>query len=213
MAGTDAAARPRLTPKGHATRERIIRAAAGLISGRGVGRTSIEDVRKAAGVSGSQMTHYFTDKQSLVCAVIGWQADQLAEFCTQPRLGGLDTFGALRQWADLSIGRLAARHGAGGCDFGSLAGELAESGPATRAELAAGYQRWHGLLRAGLQAMRDRGELRADADPGALAFALLAAHQGGALLTQAGRDVAPLRAALDAALGYVQTFATGAARH
>jgi AcrR family transcriptional regulator len=158
------------------------------------------------------MTHYFTDKQSLVRAVIAWQADQLVEFHTQPRLSGLDTFDALRQWAELSVDRLAARHGAGGCDFGSLAGELAESGPATRAELAAGYQRWYGLLRAGLQAMRDRGELCPGADPGALAFALLAAHQGGALLTQTCRDIAPLRAALDAALGYVQTFATGAPR-
>jgi TetR/AcrR family transcriptional regulator, transcriptional repressor for nem operon len=210
MAGTDAVPRPRLTRKGHATRERIIRTAAGLIFGRGVAHTSIEDVRKAAGVSGSQMTHYFTDKQSLVRAVIAWQADQLVGFHTQPRLGGLDTFEALRLWADLNVERQRARHCAGGCDFGSLAGELAESDPATRAELAAGYQRWYGLLRTGLRAMRDRGELRADADPETLALALLAAHQGGALLTQTCRDVVPLRAALDAALDYLRTFATEA---
>jgi TetR/AcrR family transcriptional regulator, transcriptional repressor for nem operon len=124
------------------------------------------------------------------------------------RVPHLDTFEALRLWADLNVERQRARHCAGGCDFGSLAGELAESDPATRAELAAGYQRWYGLLRTGLRAMRDRGELRAGADPEALALALLAAHQGGALLTQTCRDVAPLRAALDAALDYLRTFAT-----
>jgi hypothetical protein len=95
----------------------------------------------------------------------------------------------------------------GGCSFGSLAGELAESDPRMRADLAAGYDQWAEVLRSGLSAMRRRGELRADAKPEVLTSVLLAAHQGGSLLTQIKRDIKPLRDALDAALAYVHSYA------
>jgi TetR/AcrR family transcriptional repressor of nem operon len=48
--------------------------------------------------------------------------------------------------------------------------------------------------------MQARGRLAADADPDTLALALLAALQGGLLLTQIQRDTKPLEAALDAML-------------
>jgi hypothetical protein len=61
-------------------------------------------------------------------------------------------------------------------------------------------------LRAGLLAMRDRGELRADADPDHLADLLTAAFQGGVLLAQAAGNQTPLRNALSAALAHVESF-------
>jgi AcrR family transcriptional regulator len=47
-------------------------------------------VRKAAGVSGSQLSHYFRDKESLVRAVIAWRADLIIDLHKIPLLGGLD---------------------------------------------------------------------------------------------------------------------------
>ena len=69
--------RPRLTPKGGRTRARIVEEAAALIHERGVARTTLEDVKVAAEVSGSQMYHYFPDKNELVQAVIDYQADTI----------------------------------------------------------------------------------------------------------------------------------------
>ena len=69
--------RPRLTPKGERTRARIVEAAAALIHERGVAGTTLEDVKVAAEVSGSQMYHYFPDKNELVQAVIDYQADTI----------------------------------------------------------------------------------------------------------------------------------------
>jgi AcrR family transcriptional regulator len=197
-----------LTPKGRATRARIITMAAELIFEHGVAGTSIEDVRKAAGVSGSQMTHYFADKRSLIRAVIAWQADTVVGLHQQPSLGGLDTFDSLRLWAELNIERQKEHDCRGGCSFGSLAGELAESDPDTRADLAVGFDRWERVFQEGLRAMLDRGELRPDADPDQLAAALLAALQGGMLLTQTKRDTFPLEAVLGAMLAYIESFAT-----
>src|SRR5277367_3012526 len=69
--------RPRLTPKGARTRARIVQEAAALIHERGIAGTTLEDVRAAAEVSGSQMTHYFADKNELVQAVIDYQAETI----------------------------------------------------------------------------------------------------------------------------------------
>jgi AcrR family transcriptional regulator len=213
MSSTSAAAVPEssggspLTRKGQATRARIVKAAADLIFERGVAGTSIDDVRRRAKVSGSQMTHYFQDKNALVRAVIEHQLSAVLYFHAQPDLGRLDSFEALRLWADLCVEKTLDQNVEGGCSFGSLAGELAETDASMRADLAAGYERWAEILRSGLAAMRRRGELRADAKPDVLTSVLLAAHQGGSLLSQTKRDIRPLRDALDAALDYIYSYA------
>ena len=89
----------RLTVKGRATRARIIDAAARLMYEKGAAHTSLEDVRKAAKASGSQMSHYFADKRSLVRAVIAHQADAVMADHHDPGLGNLDSIAALREWA------------------------------------------------------------------------------------------------------------------
>jgi TetR/AcrR family transcriptional regulator, transcriptional repressor for nem operon len=198
----------RLTPKGLRTRERILATAADLILKHGVAGTQIEDVRKAAGVSGSQMTHYFGDKHTLVQEVIAWQADNTLADHQHPALGQLDTIQAWRRWAEMITERQTQRGFQGGCEFGSLAGQLVESEPDLRPDLAAGYERWLELFRTGLRLMRDRGELIPAADPDALADALLAALQGGLLLAQTLRRVGPLRDSLQAAVDHLETFTT-----
>ncbi len=207
MAETTTAPAPRLTSRGRATRARILAAAADLILRNGVAGTQIDDVRKAAGVSGSQMTHYFRDKRHLIEDVIAWQARAVLERHTQAPPGRPDSFEALRRWARLELEGLQAAGFEGGCRFGSLAGQLVESDQRTRAILADGFEKWLELLREGLVAMRDRGDLRRDADPEALAHILLAAVQGGTLLSQTLRRAEPLRDALDAALTHVESFA------
>jgi TetR/AcrR family transcriptional regulator, transcriptional repressor for nem operon len=197
---------PNLTPKGRATRERIIAAASDLMFERGVAGTSTDDVRRAAGVSMSQIYHYFADKTALVRAVIAYQTEQVLA-AQEPLLGRLDTFAALRAWRDLLVDLQRRRHCQGGCPIGSMTSELADTCPETRPDLLAGFARWEGSIRAGLTAMRDRGELRSEADPDRLALAILAALQGGLLLTQLRRETAPLEAALDAVLDHVTGLA------
>jgi TetR/AcrR family transcriptional regulator, transcriptional repressor for nem operon len=196
----------RLTRKGRATRGRIVAAAAGLMFERGVAATSTEDVQLAAGVSGSQLYHYFTGKDELVRAVVAHQTEAVLS-AQEPLLSRLDSFDALRAWRDLVVDLQVRGRCTGGCPIGSLAGELAETDPATRRDLAAGLARWERAIRDGLAAMRGRGELRAESDPDDLALVVLAALQGGLLLTKVRREVAPVATALDAALAHVRSFA------
>jgi TetR/AcrR family transcriptional repressor of nem operon len=200
------AAEPRLTAPGRRTRERIVETAAGLMFHQGVAGTSIPDIQQAAGVSASQIYHYFKDKQGLVRAVIEYRTEQ-ALVHQRPLLETVDSLDDLRAWSDAAVAIQDGRACAGGCEVGSLASELAESCPETRVALAASFERWEEPIRAGLVRLRERGELRADADPHDLATVLLAALQGGLLLTQVRRTSHPLRTALDGALAYIATFA------
>jgi TetR/AcrR family transcriptional regulator, transcriptional repressor for nem operon len=195
----------RLTRKGQATRDRIVAAAAALMFQQGVAGTSTEDLQTEAGVSPSQIYHYFGDKMALVRAVIAYQTQAILD-AQQPLLSNLDSMAALRAWRDGIIEMQHLRQCVGGCPIGSLASELAELDPAARADLADGFGRWADAIRAGLRAMHDRGDLRPDADPDQLALATLAVVQGGLLLTQTRRDTAALAAGLDAMLDHIESF-------
>jgi TetR/AcrR family transcriptional repressor of nem operon len=199
-----------LTSKGRATRDRIVDAAAQLMFQHGVGGTSVDDVRRRAAVSGSQMSHYFDDRRDLIRQVIAARRNDVQHFHIQPRLGALDSLEALRAWVEANMADVDSVYRQGGCVYGSLAGELTEGDSDIHSDLAAGYEEWLNLLRAGLTAMRRRGELRQEADPRHLAVALVVAHQGGALVTYATDDPEPLRNALDAAVEYVRSFAPAA---
>ena len=198
----------RLTKKGQATRDRIVEAATDLIGRHGVAGINTDQVRELAGVSGSQLYHYFANKQALIRAVITRQADAAVAVGGLPLVGALDSFEALRAWADAAIARQGENAGRGECSLGSLAGELTVSDRQTQAELSHGFLRWKDLLHQGLLAMQQRQELRSDADIDELAFTLLAALQGGALLSQTLGHTQPMRAAMNAALAYIHTFAS-----
>lgn len=195
----------KLTNKGQATRARILEHAAQLIYTQGVHATNNEQLRRAAGISGSQLNHYFPTKESLVLAVIQWQAERVLTFHRSARFTHFDSLDSLRDWADYYI---AYQHSyQEGCTLGSLASEIIKTDLDVRTELANAFEQWRNIFRGGLERMQRLGRLSAAADPTRLAHLLLSAFQGGMLLAQVARDIAPLKDALWAAIDYVQTFA------
>ncbi|MBT2501294.1 TetR/AcrR family transcriptional regulator [Curtobacterium sp. ISL-83] len=195
-----------ITSKGQATKAHIIETAATLIGRFGVAGTSSDDVRKAAGVSGSQLSHYFGSKQALVRAVINHQSE--SEMAAgHPMLRALDSMDALRAWADAAVENLDHGSGYGACTLAMLAGSASPGDEQTREELCAAFVRLQSLLRDGIGAMRDRGALRPDADVEELSLVLLTALQGGTLLGQTMQTATPMRASMNAALAYLESFA------
>jgi TetR/AcrR family transcriptional repressor of nem operon len=197
-----------LTAKGAATRERIVEAAADHVLAHGAAGTSLDDIRAATGTSKSQLFHYFpAGKAGLVRAIVACQGERVLA-AQRPAIDALDSFEAWRAWRDLVIAHYGAQEPGTGCPIGSLANELAATDPELREQIAAYFERWRALLERGLQLMLERGELRSEADPAALALATLAALQGGLLLTQVTRSPLALQTALDAAIDHVESFGT-----
>ena len=191
---------PRHTPKGERTRARIIRAAAALIHARGMERTTMDELKAAAGVSSSQLYHYFANKDQLVQAVVSHQADVIVTNQKQADMGNVD---GLRAWRDTVIAEAQRGDAAGGCHLGSLGSQLAESDPRARALVAEGFERWSAALGDGLRSLQAAGGMATDIPPGDVAVILLAVLQGGLLLAQVQRSTRPLETALDGVLALV----------
>jgi TetR/AcrR family transcriptional regulator, transcriptional repressor for nem operon len=190
------------TVRGRATRERIVRAAAELVSERGIAGTTLDDVRELAHASKSQLYLYFPDREHLLRAVAESTCDNVLE--TQAdALAGFDSFAGIERYLN-AIVVLQVERNTPGCPIGSLAGQLAERDEASRLILADGLERWELSLRAGLETMAARGDLRAGANSALLASQTLMLLQGGLLLSQVHRDPAQMRIAADAVLELIQ---------
>jgi AcrR family transcriptional regulator len=196
------------TERGRATRDRIVSCAAELVLTQGVSSLSLDRVRQAASVSGSQLSHYFENKDALIRAVVIHQTDVLLDFHRQPALGNLDTFEDFEKWVELTLKfSLRKVRGQGLPTYGILAGQLSKHDEATHELLADGYRQWLALFRRGLARMKKNGLLIEAAAPMALANILVSAHEGGNQMTFAYGKTWPDRDALNFALAHLRQFA------
>jgi AcrR family transcriptional regulator len=195
-----------LTPKGAATRARIVEAAADLVLARGVGGTSLNDIRAGTGTSKSQLFHYFPGgKSDLVRALADLQSERVLE-AQRPFLDTLDTWDEWEAWRNSVVAYYSSQP-SWGCPIGAMTSELIASDPLLAAEVTEHMDRWRSYLQAGLTRMVAAGRLRADADPETLALATFASLQGGLLLSQSMQSAKPLEAALNAALAALRSAA------
>ncbi len=178
--------------------------AAELVAEHGVAGTSLDDVLAAAGASKSQLYHYFAGRDELVEAAVAHRCAQVLGELTRA-LGNVATLAELEATLGVFVAGFE-QQGLPGCPIGSLASEVAEHNDGARLQAAAAFDAWERLLSDALGRMRERGELRADASPGALAIALLASIEGGLLLSQTRKQVASLQVAVEAALAHVRTY-------
>ena len=193
-----------LTERGRLTRQRIIEATGQQILAGGIGGTTLDGVRAATLTSKSQLFHYFPGgKSELVREVAAWEGEQLLA-AQLPWLEDLSTWESWLAWRDalvdyyLGLGRWA-------CPIGSLAWEAAATDPDLAAFVARSMTLWRGRLADGIRRMQDGGHVDATVEPDRMAAAILAAVQGGLMLSQPERSSWPLEAALDSLLDVLRS--------
>jgi AcrR family transcriptional regulator len=192
-----------ITRRGRASRERIVERAAELFAARGIAATSLDEVLAAARAGKGQFYHYFSGRDELAAAAVGQRCAQVVAGLTQ----ALRDVSSLAELEQALAGFISGFEQAGmtGCPIGTLATEVANHNEAARLQAAAGFDAWERLLADALERMRQRGELRADTPSAELATGLLASIEGGMVLSQARKDVASLRIAVETGLARVRT--------
>lgn len=191
-------------------RDNIIAAAAKLVLERGAARVTLEDVCRGAGVTRTQLTGYFPGETALFRGVLSRGPGVLPECAMHQELRRLDSLDALHAWVGLFLAQQQRTDLCGSCLPTALAWRLAAAGGDARADVGAGFGQWMAMLSACLHRMRDRGELRTDADPDELASGMVAVLQGGILLAKVMNDVSPLRSAATMMLACARSFASPA---
>lgn len=199
-----------LTPKGAATRSRIVEAAASLIRERGVADTGLDDIGAATATSKSQMFHYFPGgKSDLLHAVAVHEAQQVIED-QQPYLGDLTSWRKWQAWRRRVIDKYEAQRDR--CPLTALTSQLGKATPVTREIVSGLYDCWHTYLAAGVQALKESGGIGPSTDVDAAATSILVAVQGGVLMLQATDRINYLETALDQALDAMRTAPRAASK-
>src|SRR6202042_993614 len=184
----------KLTPKGAATRDRIIQGASAEIRENGVTST-LDDIRVRTGTSKSQLFHYFPDgREQLLLAVARYEADRvLAD--QQPQLGDLTSWAAWVGWRDAVVARY--REEGQQCPLNALISQLGRMTPGAQAVVAQLMGEWHGRIAAGVGNMQQAGEVGPDLDADRTAAAILAGIQGGVVMMMSTGYTTPLEAPHD----------------
>ncbi len=173
---------------------------------QGVATTTIDEVLAASATSKSQFYQHFSDKSELVYEVITLRADEVLSW-QKLRLEKVDSLRGLHQWRDAMVQRCVLRRGLWGCELGSLAAEMSDTDDRARVSLAEHFAEWRSILAGALERMRDSGVLRDDIDASALATGLLAAMEGGYLLSQTAHDPRLMQTSLNSAIAHVMSYA------
>ena len=173
-------------------RNAILDAAARIINERGFSHTSVEELITATGLSGkSHFYHYFPSKEALGMAVIDRQFERFTErglaILREPMIEPIDR---LTLFIDTLVALQRDREGGSGSPFGNLAGELADVHEGFRRRLDQVFGQWTGQLDALLREVG--GQLREGVDTVRLARFIIAALEGGMLMTRVTRDVSAM---------------------
>ena len=189
----------KVTERGRLTRQRIVEATGEQILASGIGGTTLDTIRAATLTSKSQLFHYFPGgKAELVREVSRWEGEQLLR-AQEPDIHDLGSWESWERWRIALVEYYIGR-GRWACPIGSLATQAAMSDRELETTIAASMRAWRDALAAGVVKMVDSGAIDSSVEPLRVATVILAAIQGGLVLSQPERSSWPLEAALDNAL-------------
>lgn len=147
---------------------------------------SVEDITSAAKVPKGSFYNHFGSKEDLLLEVLGrYRAASPRAVLADKSLSPLKRLKKyFEQFAQIFVEGKCK----GGCMLGNVAIEMADHSEAVQAYLASTFVGWAQLITAVITEAKEQGELKADADPAALAGFLLSAWQGTLLRVRATRD-------------------------
>jgi AcrR family transcriptional regulator len=189
------------TPKGAATRQRIVEAAAAEIRERGTLATTLDDVCRRSGTGKSQLFHYFPEgREQLLLSVTELEARRVFED-QQPYLGQLTSRAAWEAWRDVIVE--TCRDQGPHCPLGVLIADVGRYSPAAQAVTTQLIRRWQDTVRVGIEATQTAGEVDPGLDPDRTAAAIVTTIQGGVSVLLSTGSADHLEAALNFCLDHM----------
>ncbi|MGK7313031.1 MAG: TetR family transcriptional regulator C-terminal domain-containing protein [Candidatus Longimicrobiales bacterium M2_2A_002] len=181
----------------HATKRRLIDAGLALLLERGYNDLGIQALLEETGVPRGSFYHHFSDKEDFALRVVDSYMEQVhtgLDRClgdaSRPPLERVRRFFEETREKYREEGYL-------GCMLGGLGQELSGVSERFREKIRGCLSSIAGRITPCLEEARERGDLPAGTDCGAMADLLVDCWEGAALRTRLHRDPAPLDAMLD----------------
>ncbi len=158
------------------------------IQRRGMNASGLTDVLEQAGAPKGVLYYHFPGgKSELTVAAITASVDQLADSLQRALSEGHDPLKSLERWLVRSAENLSSTDFMRGCPLATVALESTADDIGIRAALASGFQRMREIIAEHLSAAG-----HGSADAARIAFAIVAAYEGGLLQARVSGDVLPM---------------------
>jgi AcrR family transcriptional regulator len=193
--------------KGQETRERIVRETAPLLNKQGFLSTPLADILKCVGLEKGGFYHHFASKEDLVVEAFEHVAAQAAERLRTAIESETTATGKLKAMTEayrtFKINQLLE---GGGCPILNAAVEADDGNVRLRDAARLAMDRWRGVVNRILNAGIASGEFRADVDPDRESSWVIAAIEGGVMLSNLYKDPVFLNRALDQLASHIGTL-------
>jgi TetR/AcrR family transcriptional regulator, lmrAB and yxaGH operons repressor len=170
------------------TRDRIVQAMSASIQARGMNATGLNDLVRDAGAPKGVLYHHFPGgKAQITIAAIDESIDRLEARLERAIARGDDLLDALATWLERAADGLRDSSFTLGCPLATVALETTADDAEIRAALDRGFARLRAVITAGLQR-----EGRTEHDAERMAFAIVAAYEGGLLQARVSGRIEPM---------------------
>ncbi len=177
--------------KGEVTKNKIMEAAVKLIFQKGIEATSISDIVKEAGVAKGSIFFHFPNKQTLVSEALMQYEDKFFIFLEQSLTGNTPGERLINFFEDVSKAHKKKDY-AGGCIFGNTALEMADKNEIFTGIVSNVFKKWVKHIEKVIEEAVNTGEIRKDIKPDVLAPTIVAALEGGIMLSRLEKSGVPL---------------------
>jgi TetR/AcrR family transcriptional repressor of nem operon len=177
--------------KGKTTKNKIMKTAIKLIFQKGIESTSISDIIKEAGVAKGSIFFHFPDKQTLVSEALKQYENNFFIFLEQSLTGNTPGERLINFFKNVSKTH-KERNYAGGCIFGNTALEMADKNEIFTKIVSNVFKKWVRNLKDVIEEATKIGEIRNDINPDVLATTIVAALEGGIMLSRLEKSGEPL---------------------
>ena len=195
-------ARPRRSAD---TQRRLLTEGVSSFLRNGYHGTGLQQVLQEASVPKGSFYNYFSSKEEFAAAAIRHYADCLGSQHSRAMEGAPDPLTGLRAFFEEMRDDFQHAGFTGGCLVANLGGEL-EGSEVCRISLQAAQEGFRSGVREALAVAQDRGLLRSDLSPKAMADLLIDAWEGAVIRMKIERSAEPLDHCLNSLLdGYFRS--------
>jgi TetR/AcrR family transcriptional repressor of nem operon len=196
-----------MTAKGELTKRKILEIATSLVNRKGFGATTIQDVISATGMQKGCIYFHFPDKDALSLAILEKARENFLLFLDSALSG--DSPGAcLENFFIQAVEKHLAAGFIGGCIFGNTAIEFSDTDSRFAAAIERVFDEWLAMISRTVSAAQDAGEVRSDMPAAALALHIVAAIEGGIMLSRLKKNEEPMKQCLETVRTFLQLQAT-----